>query len=392
MKRALPLLVLALPALGSSIASAHTRSISYSRWELGADRARIELRVPQIELTRFPTGEPPPDYFASRLRLFVLDQPCEADEPRRSAAAVEGWVLFRWSVRCESAGERSIRSDLFSGIVSHTHFARVAAEGSIRERFLVESQPIWTLRETHARSPTSPAATALGYVPLGLEHILTGWDHLAFLLALLLLARSLREVATLVTGFTIAHSLTLGLAAFGALRPVPAAVEVLIGFSIALVAAENLWILGGRDPVLPIAFTAGPLAAASPALFGLGALPWVSWLGLAVFSRCHFGLLASHERPARIRAAVAFAFGLVHGFGFAGVLMDVDLPRRDLVPALFGFNSGVELGQLAAVGLVWPLLVAVSRSREDGRHRFAEAGSAAIFALGVFWIVSRAWG
>ncbi len=87
------------------------------------------------------------------------------------------------------------------------------------------------------RSPSSPGASLPDYIMLGIQHILSGWDHLAFVLALIFLASTLGEVATLVTGFTVAHSVTLGLAVLGVVRPEGVAVEALIGFSIVLVAA-----------------------------------------------------------------------------------------------------------------------------------------------------------
>ena len=126
-------------------------------------------------------------------------------------------------------------------------------------------------------------------------------------------------------------------------------------------------------------------------MLGVGKLPPVVLLGLALFSGCHFALLDRVERPARLRAAVAFAFGLVHGFGFAGVLSEMELPTDRLAPALFGFNAGVELGQLAVVLLVWPLLRGLSRS--EARHRsVSEWGSALVCGLGVFWFLSRSLG
>jgi hypothetical protein len=231
-----------------------------------------------------------------------------------------------------------------------------------------------------------------GYVRLGAEHIAGGWDHLAFVFALLLLAGSLREVVTLVTGFTLAHSLTLGLAVLGVFRPESSAVEILIGFSIALVAAENNWLVGGKDRWVPSVFVGFLLAGLVLAAAGSGALFPAAWAGMALFSACHFFLLAGSERPERLRAAVAFAFGLVHGFGFAGVLMEMELPLNRLLPGLFGFNVGVELGQLAAVALAWPLVHWLERRRPAAYRFFAETGSAAVFGLGIFWLVTRTWG
>ena len=86
---------------------------------------------------------------------------------------------------------------------------------------------------------------------------------------------------------------------------------------------------------------------------------------------------------------IAFGFGLVHGFGFAGILMELELPASRLLLALFGFNIGVEVGQLAVVLVAWPLLYALSRARAGAHRQLAEFASAALFGLGIFWLVSR---
>jgi len=118
-----------------------------------------------------------------------------------------------------------------------------------------------------------------------------------------------------------------------------------------------------------------------------------SLIGLAVFSGCHFALLERSERPARVRGALAFAFGLVHGFGFAGLLGEMELPTARLAPALFGFNVGVELGQLAVVSLAWPLLRLLERTAEGRWYRLVvDLGSAAACGIGLFWFVSRTFG
>ena len=278
---------------------------------------------------------------------------------------------------------------------SHLHFARIEGEqAGALERLLTEADASWELPAMGAAVDEKVQGTDLaGYVELGVEHILTGWDHLAFLVALLLLARGLGEVAGLVTAFTVAHSVTLGLAVLGVLRPEAAAVEALIGFSIALVAAENGWLLSGRGRGIPLVVTASLLLLALCSLFGVGAVSALTLGGLALFSACHFELLDGARRPARLRAAVAFAFGLVHGFGFAGVLAEMALPTGRLVPALFGFNVGVELGQLGIVALIWPLLMLVARLGEGGAQRVvSEWGSAAVCGLGTYWFFLRALG
>jgi hypothetical protein len=292
--------------------------------------------------------------------------------------------VIAWDVAC-AGPPATITSRLFADQApSHIHFARVTMpDGRVAERVLTEGDRAWTI--TQATAPAH-GSSFVDYVALGVAHIRTGWDHLAFVLALVLLAGSLSEVATIVTAFTLAHSVTLAAAVLGIVRPPPAAVEALIGFSIALVAFENSWLLAGRDRTSAVVASAllVMVAIAMP-----GAVGSLTLLGLALFTVCHLGLLAQSERPARLRALVAFAFGLIHGFAFAGVLAEMDLPRARLVPALLGFNVGVELGQLAVVTIVWNTLLVVDRVAPGGRRRVAEVGSAAVCGLGLYWFVTR---
>lgn len=203
-----------------------------------------------------------------------------------------------------------------------------------------------------ASSGLAAGAGALSFVRAGIDHILAGADHLLFLAALLLPAvlprrgeppraarQALGDVLRVVTSFTVAHSLTLALAVFGLVDPPTRWVETLIAASIALAAAANLM----RQP---------------PA-----------WL-------------------ARDRWKLTFAFGLVHGFGFASALRDTGLSGRDLAVPLLGFNLGVESGQLAVVAFALPALWML-RSLPIGSRVALRGGSAAIVVLGLGWCVQR---
>ena len=374
----------------------HYRSISYSTWHADPEGARVDFRIRGLELTRLPAEFPWVRYLPEALELYTGDEPCLAGEAARVPNTPDGWAVFRWEIQCPTSGNPSIRSDLLDGIyVGHTHFARLssavyAREGDVLERVLVTGQDArWDLSDT--TQGKARGTSVWGYIWLGVEHISGGWDHLAFVFALLLLAASLREVVTLVTGFTLAHSLTLGLSVLGVFRPESSAVEILIGFSIALVAAENNWLLGGKDRLIPTVFVGFLGAGLVLSMAGSGALFPTAWAGMALFSACHFFLLARSGRPERLRAAVAFAFGLVHGFGFAGVLMEMELPVNRLLPGLFGFNVGVEFGQLVVVALAWPLVHWLERRRPPAYRLFAETGSAVVFCLGIYWLVTRTW-
>ena len=176
------------------------------------------------------------------------------------------------------------------------------------------------------------------FIPAGVHHILIGPDHLLFLFGLLLVGGSLKQLLVVVTAFTIAHSLTLSLAALGMVMPPPNAIEPAIALSIVYVGADNLLVsAGGRDT----------------------------------------------------RAWIALAFGLIHGFGFAAVLREMDLPGRALGWTLFAFNIGVEIGQLLFVVLVASLVIWIRSRSEAAGRRLAVAGSIIVMLAGAFWFVQR---
>jgi hypothetical protein len=398
-------------------AEAHGRSLSYSSWHMTEGGAHVNVRIPLLELSRLdiplpvrgaggrPAGtDTVGEYLSRRLQLLTPTGPCVVAGTPLARSTEEGWALYQWRVSCPESGDRTIETRILLDVApSHLHFVRVklaesAGEGPrIVERVLSDGQPSWSITSSTA-SPGEPEQDAsgtgfTGYVMLGIEHILSGWDHLAFVLALVLLAGRVGEVARLVTGFTLAHSITLALAVLGLVHPRAAPVEAVIGFSVALIAAENAWLLGRRSPWVPWVTTGGLALAAGLAAAGLGQLSVLTLLGLALFSACHFALLGRSANPTLQRVALAFAFGLVHGFGFAGVLAEMTLPTERLAAALLGFNVGVELGQLAVVALVWPMLVALRRVGTGRAHRvFAEVASAAVCGTGVFWFISRAFG
>src|SRR5206468_5354320 len=160
------------------------------------------------------------------------------------------------------------------------------------------------------------AAVVGRFIPAGIHHILIGPDHLLFLIGLLLLGGAVRQLLIVVTAFTVAHSITLSLAALGQVTPPPSVIEPAIALSIVYVGADNLLARGGRD----------------------------------------------------VRAWIAFAFGFIHGFGFANVLREMELPSRALGWSLFSFNIGVEIGQLLVVVAVASAFAAIrSRSEWAGR-------------------------
>ncbi len=185
-----------------------------------------------------------------------------------------------------------------------------------------------------------PARVAPRYLVLGVEHILTGPDHLAFVAALLLLVRTRRRLLATVTAFTVGHSITLAAASLGLLRASPAPVEAAIALSILLVAHE----------------------------------------------------LAHPERDTLTRRSpwlVAGVFGLLHGLGFAGALASVGLPRGDVALALLAFNVGVEAGQIAFIAVAMTAAWGILRTTRVRPEAWQRAGTYAIGALSMYWLLNR---
>jgi hydrogenase/urease accessory protein HupE len=185
--------------------------------------------------------------------------------------------------------------------------------------------------------PARAVERANGLLLMGIEHILTGYDHLVFLFGLVLVAGRVRSFIAAVTAFTAAHSITLALAALDVCAPPPRVVEALIALSIVYVGVENL-------------------------------------------------IVASADRRWRI----TFPFGLVHGFGFAGALRAIDLPRAQIPRALVQFNLGVEMGQLAVLCVALPVVFALRRRGALG-PRVGRALSGAVVVVGGLWFIERVW-
>jgi len=407
----LTLLILAAVAGSASVAVGHGRSVSYSSWEFAGDSAVVSVRLKLLELSRLgPEALPPgavpglraleqrdlPAEFLPRdLVLFADDTPCDADPVAERRPDDPGWTRYRWEIRCPSnANALTIRSRILLDVApSHLHFARVKMNSefeSVREQVLTESSSAFVLRQAGEDDLYAELGSGFSdYLELGVRHILSGWDHLAFVFGLLMMARRFGEVARLITGFTIAHSLTLALAVQGLVEPRAAAVEAVIAFSVALVAIEKGWIDHGRRKLLPIAVLSGLTLLAIASSLGWGSLPLITITGLILFTACYFAL-ASKSDSAWLRVLLTFAFGLVHGFGFAGILVEMTLPTDRLVPALFGFNLGVEIGQIAVVLLLWPILGWGGRLFSN---RFCEIASglstASLCGLGLYWLFER---
>jgi hypothetical protein len=328
-------------------------------------------------------------HLADTVEVTQQRKKCDQGSPRVLGSA-RGDVRVEMSFTCpkpiDQVPVKVVIGAFFEVSPSHVHYVRVARSGGQAQEVLatVRSHQ-FEVGATAAAPPTDLGA----FFRLGLEHVLSGVDHLAFLLALALLAGSFGRAFWAATGFTLGHSLTLGLVAVGWLSPNVPAVEALIGFTVAFAAGEAYASRPGRTPHAGW-ITLGVVASVPLAAKFLGAslLPWAVVAGTALFAACAGGL--GGESARRLAPLLATAFGLAHGAGFAGALLELDIPRERLLTALLGFNLGVEAAQLLALAVVAAIALAAARIPAGARSRALDYVTAALFAVGTYWFVERA--
>lgn len=381
--------------------SAHERSESFSRWRYAHGALSGIVTVHSREVTRLALpGEGDgylPEIFAAHAEKTISastdGKPCTATRPPHFLDAQPGYIRLAIEMRCSPGASLELHVGTFFDVApTHHHFTYVESDaGAGREAILSVSEPTLQL---DLKPSGAPGARLLQFVEMGIEHIATGVDHLAFLLALLVTARTARQVLLVVTGFTLGHSLTLTLAVTGLVQANRGAVEALIGLTIALAAARNL--IDGeraaRGAAIAAAAIVGSLlfvpAAARPDM----PASLIGAIGLAAASFVWLGGRSPGGGPIGARFLMAMCFGLIHGLGFASALQDLHLPQNMLVSTLVGFNIGVEIGQVAAVAVAALLLRAASRGGPGARQSeaLAAVASAALVAVGIAWFLVRA--
>lgn len=386
-------------AFASASAECHTRSQSHSVWEINGQFVDVVVAIPDIEANRLATDATPVtsdllrDYLTERTYAIAGGTRCALIPPVQPLSALAGFRKYDFTFKCGSAANLQIHSGAFFDLVpSHTNFAQVqnAASGEFTEQLITNEHQ--TIDVTGGAGSRLKNAGFFEFIRMGTMHIFTGVDHMSFLLGLVLISRRLRDLVFVVTGFTIGHSLTLALAVTGVLRPHAEYIDALVALTIALIGAENI-VVQTRQPkmvALGAALCMGFMALFQ--LLGFGGLPSLLLLGSGLFT-ANYLLISGNLRDAgRLRILITLVFGLIHGFGFAADLLELQLPTERLAELLVGFNLGVELGQLALVIGATMLVVALRRFRLAlPRPIVVDVASAFLVGLGVFWFVSRSY-
>lgn len=274
--------------------------------------------------------------------LPVLPKSCALDNNGAKANFVSQAVIRQWNVTCNGniAGQNIGLSE-FSASMTDVLVRVSFLDRPVQAMRLTATQPVATISEKPERWHVAKT-----YFVIGVEHIIFGYDHLLFVLSLVLLLRGGRIIAKTVTAFTLAHSITLVGTTMGFLGLPSRPVEAIIALSIIFLAVEIAKRKQGDPPRLS------------------ERIPWI----------------------------VAFGFGLLHGFGFAGALADIGLPEGEVPMALLMFNVGVEAGQLAIVAIALAVLAVLRRIAPQHMPKILRISAYAIGIIASFWFIERIWG
>lgn len=309
-------------------------------WMIGLSpiAAAHEVNPAFLELTETESGQfdvvwKQPIKDGRRLKLDpVFPEDCEA-----SPIAIEGAVgavVSRWTLSC-ALNEGEIRVDGLDRTLTDVFVQIHRIDGSVASVVLKPAAAAFELGEETSSAPL------LAYFRIGVDHIIFGYDHLLFVLGLCLLVRPAQLLLT-VTAFTVAHSITLGLSTLAGITVPGPPVESVIALSLILLAREAITLQrGGRSLT--------------------SQYPW----------------------------AIAFGFGLIHGFGFAGALADIGLPKDQEIWALLLFNLGVEAGQVAFVIALAVLTAGLTYVARNWLSRGKIAAAYLVGVSGTIWLVER---
>jgi hypothetical protein len=372
----------------------HQRSESFSRWQYDGDRLSVLFTVLESEAQRYFDTNGQQDLERTLAAYLVArvtpaeESGCERVDVFSPSKANAGYLQFVATWKCVGSPTAIHVESFFEWEAEHRHLISVDFDLGFSQRLLNADQPVWLSAHDDDSEAKAGDSSFVLFVTPGIRHIFAGLDHIAFLLALLLVCSRGKGLFWAVTGFTIGHSLSLALAVLGIVRPNINAIEAAIGLTIFLVIVER------ASNAMPSARS----AAVTTALLLLVCLVlrWASgyeWqilllLGMTLFSFCY--LESAHELNghAIFRISITGLFGLIHGFGFAGAFLAIELPTDHLIRSLLGFNIGVEIGQL----IILALLVLASEARRIAYGREQLVGdtlAATVGGLGIFWFANR---
>ena len=347
--------------------NAHYFSESYSKWNVVDNKVEANFSLLTLESTRIFQVENYQKimleenlsetdvfkiYLSQHLKVTSEGKSCSLVDEIKELNSQEGSLNLSLNFECPSNKEiKIINNALFNLVQSHIHIARIYIDNNLyTEKALFFNDQSIDLNEE--KENNSFSNSFYKFFSLGLDHILSGYDHLLFILGLLLLVTNLKRLLLVITGFTIGHSLTLSLSVINIIQVKSSLVEALIGYTIMFVGLEYLYKENNDHRVSMIFITTLSLL-----LLIFGNLinpnfPYFLILGILLFSLGYFYLLKNLNSENNLLSIITIIFGLIHGFGFGGFLLGSKISSENIFSGLLGFNLGVEVGQIIFVLLI----------------------------------------
>ncbi len=384
-------------------AESHTKSESYSNWIIGKSNVISVITIPLHELTRVPYAENKNITFEEAFQIhanesisvFNNDEPCNLDNSQ-VLNAMDGFVRLELIFGCQPKSIMKINyRAIFEFSPSHTHYAKVYKDDILMSELLVNNATnIWQIDTSQQLKENK---NIVSFFVLGINHIIGGYDHLAFLFGVLLVAGSMRRCVIAVTGFTIGHSLSLIGSTLGLIEANSQVVEVFIGFTIALIAIEYVItkipkiessIINNFSLILFIMPLLGLIFGSIPLKISLG------YFGICLFTYCylHTGKILRHTKTNTknyLLLSMTIIFGFIHGLGFAGFLRDSGVVGNNIIAPLLSFNLGLEFGQIGIIILVWLIF---KKTKHIINEPIPAISSGALFGIGFYWMIMRTFG
>jgi hypothetical protein len=223
-----------------------------------------------------------------------------------------------------------------------------------------------------------------------MNHILTGFDHLIFLMGLIILVNNFKHLLIVITGFTLGHSITLALVALNIVVPNTLMIEALIGFTILFIAAEYMMKEEKNFiPIIAILLSILTFAAVS-SLFLQISMTLISFMALILITIGYFGILRNLENKGSFRVIITSLFGVIHGFGFGTFLFNSEFDQTNIISALFGFNLGVEIGQIIFLMIFILLNLSLIKLLKSKNHQYLmQTLMIIVSSLGFYWFIQR---
>ena len=390
----------------SKFSYAHYFSESYSNWIISDNKVSATFTILKLEATRvlqidkfqeigqekqLSEGEVFLEYFKPRISALESSKECLLDNEPSLINGKDEYHTIELSYLCASTNSiKIINNVLFDIAQSHVHLSRISINDQILEKALFYNDQTIFINDLKTKKEKSFVDSLTNFISTGMNHILTGFDHLIFLMGLIILVNNFKHLLIVITGFTLGHSITLALVALNFVVPNTLMIEALIGFTILFIAAEYMMKEEKNFiPIIAILLSILTFAAIS-SLFLQISMTLISFMALILITIGYFGILRNLENKGSFRVIITSLFGVIHGFGFGTFLFNSEFDQTNIISALFGFNLGVEIGQIIFLMIFILLNLSLIKLLKSKNHQYLmQILMIIVSSLGFYWFIQR---